>query len=73
MVVLTGAQKVEKAMPTFMRARASRPICCPVSFHSVLLNDMPVVIGNANLVVCVFPERCSISLATPVEASLHQL
>ena len=44
-----------------------------MSNHSVRLNDMPVVIGNANLVVDVFFPRPSISFATPVEASDHQL
>mmetsp|Transcript_27304 Transcript_27304/g.71570 ORF Transcript_27304/g.71570 Transcript_27304/m.71570 type:complete len:240 (-) Transcript_27304:217-936(-) len=71
--LITGAQNVEKPVPTFIMARASRPIWAPVTCHSVRLNDMPVVIGNANLVVCVPCPRRLISLATPVEASLHQL
>ena len=47
----TGAQKVEYAFPAFMRALASRPIWAPVAFQRVRLNDMPVVMGKANLVV----------------------
>mgnify|MGYP004196819861 CR=1 FL=1 len=50
--LMTGAQKVEPAWPAFMRDRASCPIWRPVSCHSVRLNDMPVVMGKANLVVC---------------------
>jgi hypothetical protein len=34
---------------------------------------MPVVIGNANLVVVVFDPLLFTSLATPVDASFHQL
>lgn len=70
---MTGAQKVENEVPTFIMARASRPIAAPVFCQSVRLNDMPVVIGNANLVVWVAFPRLLISLATPVEASDHQL
>ena len=64
----TGAQNVEYPLPAFIMARASRPICRPVSCQSVRLKDMPVVMGNANFVVCVFRP-----LATPVLASDHQL
>ena len=70
---MTGAQNVEYAVPTFIMARASLPIWRPVNDHNVRLNDIPVVIGNANLVVEVFDPLLFTSLATPVEASFHQL
>ena len=53
-------------MPAFIIALASLPICRPVSCQSDRLKLIPVVIGNANLVVCVFRPD-----ATPVEASDH--
>ena len=49
--ITTGAQKVERPLPTFISARASWPIWRPVSCQSVRLKDIPVVIGKANLVV----------------------
>ncbi len=63
---MTGAQNVEPAWPAFISARASCPICRPVSCQSVRLKDMPVVMGKGNLVVW-WP------LLTPLEASSHQL
>ena len=66
--LITGAQKVEYALPMFIRARASLPIVLPVTFHSERLKLMAVVIGKANFVVSVH-----LSVATPVEASDHHL
>ena len=56
--------------PSFITARASRPIWRPVSSHSVLLNDCASVIGNANLVVLHAPQCAQ---ATPEVASVYQL
>lgn len=65
--LITGAQKVEKPSPPFISALASAPMCDPVAFHSVRLNDIPVVIGYANFVVCVR----LFALLVPDVASLH--
>ena len=59
---MTGAQYVEYSSPMFIRARASRPICAPVSRHSERLKDIAVVTGylrvraraHARVCVCVF-------------------
>ena len=56
--------------PSFITARASRPIWRPVSSHSVLLNDCASVIGNANFVVLHAPQCAH---ATPEVASVYQL
>lgn len=69
--LITGAQNDENPLPAFIIARPSRPICAPVTCQRVRLKLMPVVIGKANLVVCVL--LWWISFATPVEASDHQL
>lgn len=45
--LMTGAQKLENAVPAFIIALASRPIWPPVACHSVRLNDIAVEIGNA--------------------------
>ena len=44
---ITGAQYVLHALPAFMKALASLPICCPVAHHRDRLKDIAVVIGNA--------------------------
>ena len=46
-MLITGAQNVEYALPTFMKARASRPIALPVARHRLRLNAQLVVIGIA--------------------------
>ena len=43
---MTGAQNVESACPTFMKARASRPITLPVAAHRLRLNAQLAVIGK---------------------------
>ena len=45
-ILTTGVQNVENAFPTFMAARASRPICAPVACQRLLLKLIAVVIGN---------------------------
>jgi hypothetical protein len=66
---ITGAQKVESSSPSFINARASRPICAPVALQSDRLKDIPVVIGYANLVV---PLPVFVFLTiTPLDASSH--
>ena len=55
-------------LPTFMYARASRPICRPVARQSDRLNEAPVVIGNAKFVPSL---RRSVGV-TPCVDSSHQ-
>eukprot|EP01046_Picozoa_sp_COSAG06_P022455 COSAG06_NODE_1744_length_8496_cov_3.831130_3_plen_68_part_00 len=42
------AQKLEKAVPAFIRALASFPICAPVANHRLLLKDIAVEILRMN-------------------------
>ena len=47
----TGVHMVEYALPTFMAARASVPICAPTARHIERLKLIAVVIGNGKLVM----------------------
>ncbi len=48
-MLMTGAQNVLYALPTFMKARASRPIWPPVARHRLRLKEHDVVMGSAVL------------------------
>ena len=72
--LITGAQYVEYALPAFMKARASTPICLPVAFHRERLKDPAVVMGSAKFVsVGVDDDAPSRTWDMPCVASLHQL
>ena len=55
--LITGAQNVEYAVPTFIIARASRPIWRPVSAQRVRLKDMAVVMANLLPLTTSFEKR----------------
>ena len=48
-MLMTGAQNVESTWPTFMKARASRPIWLPVARHIERLKEHEAVIGSTVL------------------------
>jgi hypothetical protein len=49
-MLITGAQKVLKAMLAFIKARPSRPMVLPVALHRLRLKLADTVMGSAVLV-----------------------